>query len=83
MNKMDKILGKENRKLELCVNEGKILHGLNTYLSDLLNELWEQPKIIASIIENTGINELKNHLAPLFANNFYENNLSSISNENN
>ena len=82
MNKMNKILGKENKKLELCINEG-ILGGLNTYISDLMNELWDQPKIIASIIENSNIKELKIHLAPLFANNFYENILSSNSIENN
>ena len=77
MYKINQRLGKENRILELCDKEGEILHDLNTYIPNLLNYLWEQPKIVVSVIEHAKIDDLKEHLAPLFANNFYENILSS------
>ena len=41
-----------------------------------MKELWKKPKLIASFIENTDINVLREHLAPFFAHNFYENILS-------
>ena len=73
MYKINQRLGKENRILELCDKEGEILHDLNTYIPNLLNYLWEQPKIVVSVIEHAKIDDLKEHLAPFFANNFYEN----------
>ena len=69
--------GKDTRLMEICDKEGDILRDLNTYIPNLMNRLWEQPKIVVSVIEHAKKEELKKHLAPLFANNFYENILSS------
>ena len=77
MYKMNLRLGKDTRILELCEKEGEILRDLNTYIPNLMNRLWEQPKTVVSVIEHASVNDLKNHLAPFFANNFYENILSS------
>ena len=77
MNKKNEIIGKDNRQLEFCVNEGQILLDLNIYIPNVMNRLWESPKIVASIIEKAKIDDIKNHLAPLFVNNFYENIFSS------
>ena len=77
MYKMNLRLGKDTRLLELCQKEGEILRDLNTYIPNLMNRLWEQPKIVVSVIEHASFDHLKNHLAPFFANNFYENILSS------
>ena len=77
MTKLNQRLGKDSRTLELCENEGEILLDLNTYIPNLMNRLWEQPKLVVSIIQHAKLNDLKNHLAPFFTNNFYENILSS------
>ena len=77
MTKLNQRLGKDSRTLELCENEGEILLDLNTYIPNLMNRLWEQPKLVVSIIQHAKLNDLKNHLAPFFINNFYENILSS------
>ena len=79
MNKMNQRLNKDSRILEL-VEENKdddILSDLKIYIPKLMNNLWEQPKLVVSIIQRASINDLKNHLAQFFANNFYENILSS------
>ena len=78
MNKMNQRLNKDSRILEL-VEENKdddILSDLKIYIPKLMNNLYEQPKLVVSIIQRASINDLKNHLAPFFANNFYENILS-------
>ena len=77
MHKMNQRLGKDNRKLELCEKDGDVLRDLNTYIPNLMNRLWENPKIVVAVIEHASPNILKEHLAPFFANNFYENILSS------
>ena len=77
MTKLNQRLEKDTRIMELCQNEGEILRDLNTYIPNLMNRLWEQPKIVVSVIKHAQINDLKNHLAPFFVNNFYENILSS------
>ena len=76
---MNQRLNKDSRILEL-VEENKdddILSDLKIYIPKLMNNLYEQPKLVVSIIQRASINDLKNHLAPFFANNFYENILSS------
>ena len=73
MNTRNNISGKENIILELCEKDYLGLSQLCDYIPDLLNGLWEHPKIVASIIEKTNIDDLKNYLAPFFARNFYEN----------
>ena len=57
---------------------------IETYLSDIytftpmfIRFLWENPEIVAELLMNTKIADLKSNLAFLFVNNFYENMLSS------
>ena len=77
MNMIAERTKKEERKFELVKNQGEILKDLNTYFPKLMNYLYEQPKIVSLIIQNTEISALREYLAPFFANNFYENILSS------
>ena len=67
---------KEEREYELVENN-ELLGNLNTHIQKLTNHLWKQPRIAAIIIENADKKELKEYLAPLFVNNFYENILST------
>ena len=69
--------GKDDRKFELVEDPDALLRDLNTYLPNLMNYLWEQPKIVVNVIKNSDITNLKEYLAPFIANNFYENILSS------
>ena len=39
MYKFNQRMGKENRLLELCENEGKILGEFNIYMTDIINIL--------------------------------------------
>lgn len=64
MTKLNLRLQKDIRLLELCPNEGEILRDLNTYVPNLMNRLWEQPKVVVSVIKHAKINDLKNYLAP-------------------
>ena len=77
MTKLNRRLEKDTRIMELCQNESDVLRDLNTYIPNLMNRLWEQPKLVVSVIQHAQITDLKNYLAPFFANNFYENILSS------
>lgn len=77
MNLIDEKTRDEDRKYELVKNPGDFLHDLNTYIPKLMNYLWEKPKIVCSIIQNTKNAFVKRHLSVLFADNFYENILSS------
>jgi len=77
MNLIDKRTKGEDRKYELVKNPDKYLHDLNVFISKLMIYLWEKPKFVCSIIQNTKNNFEKNQLSYLFADNFYENILSS------
>ena len=77
LHKINQRLGKDNRKYELCLDDQEILRDLKNYIPNLMNRLWELPKTVVSVIENASKENLKEHLSPLFANNFYENILSS------
>ena len=57
-------------------DEKNILDNLKLYLPHLMFSLWENPKIMASILQNADINDVKNYLANFIVNNFYENILS-------
>ena len=50
---------------------------LNTYIPKLLFFLWNKPKLISEILYYSDIKLVKEHLAPLIVNNFYENIISS------
>ena len=52
------------------------LRDLNNYIPKFLFYLWDDPKLMVKVLQNTNIKDIKNHLAPLIANNFYENILS-------
>lgn len=77
MNLIDQKIKQEDRKYEFVKNPGDYLHDLNTYIPKLMNYLWEKPKIVCSIIQNSKNNYVKKYLSTLFADNFYENILSS------
>ena len=70
-------MGKDDFKYELVKNQEEYLRDLNTYIPKLLNYLWQQPKLIASILENSDISDVKTNLGAFISNNFYENILSS------
>ena len=76
MNIISERTRKDDRIYELVEDQIEYLRDLNTYLPKFMIYLWEQPKIVSFIINHSDINELKEHLAPFFANNFYENILS-------
>ena len=73
---MNHLFGKDDKILEFCGNDSNILSDLRIYIPSLMQKLWEKPKLVSLIIEHTDINVLREHLAPFFANNFYENILS-------
>ena len=73
---MNQLFGNNDKKFELCENPGYILGEVNIYIPSLMKKLWEKPELVALIIEHTDINVLREHLAPFFAHNFYENILS-------
>ena len=61
----------------LIENNYDYLSDLNTYIPNLLNSLWENPKLIANLLINADKIDTQKYLAPLICNNFYENILSS------
>ena len=77
MRKINQRMGNKDKLFELCHIDKENFCDFNSYIPFLMIRLWKQPKIIARILEHTNINVIKEHLAPLFANNFYENILSS------
>ena len=77
MNMIEERTKKEERKFELVKDSSEFLHDLNTYFPKLMNYLWDQPKMISYIIQNARNRYVEEYLAPFFADNFYENILSS------
>ena len=78
MKKISERIGKETIQYQLVEDPGKLLIDLNMYLPKLMNYLWEEPGIIATTLKYADpTNDLKDILAPLFANDFYENIISS------
>jgi hypothetical protein len=61
---------------QLIENNRDYLKDLNLYIPKFLSYLWENPSLIAKILINSNMNDVKKYLAPLFCNNFYENILS-------
>ena len=58
-------------------NNYEYLSDLNNFVSNILKYLWEEPKILAKLLMKADINDVKEYLAPLICNNFYQNILSS------
>lgn len=77
MNILAKRMKKDDRIIELVEEPKKILLDLDIFLSCFMEYLWGHPELVASIIKNAEIKDLKENLAPLFIDNFYENILSS------
>ena len=46
---------------------------MNNYIPNFFKFLWENPKLVADIIINCDLNDIKDSLANLFMNNFYQN----------
>ena len=70
----------DDRKYQLVdknEDQCKFFKELNTYIPKLLFFLWSKPKIVSEILYNSDISSVKEHLAPLIVNNFYENIISS------
>ena len=61
----------------LIKNNYDYLQVLNTYIPNLLNYLWEDPKLVAHLLMVSDKSDTEKYLAPLICNNFYENILSS------
>ena len=61
---------------QLIDNNRDYLKDLNLYIPKFLSYLWENPSLIAKLLINSNMNDVKKFLAPLFCNNFYENILS-------
>ena len=57
----------------------KIFKSSWTYLKSFLEHLYTSPKMVSKIISISNIEDIKEYIAPFFANNFYENILSSKS----
>ena len=72
----NKISGQECKKKSILCEDKSILGNLNNYVPKFLAYLWENPKLVADILMNAEIQDVKEHLAPFIANNFYENILS-------
>ena len=69
---------KEIRKYLLLDEQSQkdCLRDLNNYIPKFLLYLWDEPKLIVKLLQNSNIKDIRNHLAPLITNNFYENILS-------
>ena len=69
---------KEIRKYLLLDEQAQkdSLRDLNNYIPKFLLYLWDEPKLIVKLLQNSNIKDIRNHLAPLITNNFYENILS-------
>jgi hypothetical protein len=83
MNITNKNLEINNQQFELEENSNEILKKLTNYIPNLLNHLWEKPELVAFLLSNSNIKDIKEHLASFIVNNFYENILLSNSVENN
>ena len=53
------------------------LSDLNTFVTNILKYLWEEPKLIADLFIRADHEDIKQYIAPLICNNFFENILSS------
>ena len=60
----------------LVENSYDYLSSINTYISNILKYLWEEPKLLSDILINADKEDTRDFLAPLICNNFYENILS-------
>ena len=60
----------------LIENNYEYLSNINVFISNILRYLWDEPKLLADLLLETDKEDIKEFLAPLICNNFYENILS-------
>ena len=60
----------------LVESSEEYLFNLFMFIKSILNNLWEEPEILANLLIKANKEETKKYLAPLICNNFYENILS-------
>ena len=77
MNMISSRKEKEGVDIELVDNNKEVLKDLNLFFPNFMLFLWKEPKIMATLLQNAELIDIKTHLAPLVVNNFYENILSS------
>ena len=77
MNMISSKTKKDKKEMELVEKNELILKNLNLFFPHFMFGLWEKPKIMALLLKNAEIKEIKGYLAPLIMNNFYDNILSS------
>ena len=73
----------DNIEITLVDDPESYLLDLNMYIPNFLTLLWEQPKIVSLLLLNSDNKNVKEVLAPLFCNNFYQNILSPYTVEEN
>ena len=75
-----------DKKFLLKDNQDKLSEDFEpiwTFLKAFLDELYKSPHFISKLISLSNPEDLKEHIAPFFTNNFYENILSCKGIENN
>ena len=73
---------KKDNTIFKLIEHDESLNTLLVYIKKLIFSFCEKPELVSIIIKNADLHDLK-EIAPLFANNFYENILSSDYIENN
>ena len=64
-------------KYNLIIDSKNYLNEIYLYIEKFMTSLWNNPLLIAKILMNSNIIDVKYYLAPLITNNFYENILSN------
>ena len=77
INERLKIDNKKYQLVDKNEDQCRFFKELNTYIPKLLFFLWNKPKIVSEVLYNSDISPVREHLAPLIVNNFYENIISS------
>jgi hypothetical protein len=80
MNLIANRSGREKSKYILISKKDDLeayLGDIYTFVPVFMNFLWENPKVVALLLMNSKLEDIKSNLANLFINNFYENILSS------
>ena len=67
---------KENKKYKL-LEDNKVLGNFGIYIPDLMQQLWENPKSMATILLKADKNDVKKNLAHFVVHNLYDN-ISSL-----
>ena len=51
MNQKNQLIGKQNEIFELCENDGKYPDETNINLNNIINALWEKPKLLPQLYQ--------------------------------